>query len=55
MDLARLAVTALGLGLIVAVNLFFFVRRGAGRLPREPGGAGVKTGPKPADEAPAGR
>ena len=55
MDLERLVVTMLGLALIVAVNLFFFARPGAGRVPRRPGEAGVKPGPKPADEAPGGR
>jgi hypothetical protein len=55
MALERPVVTMLGLGLIVAVNLYFFARPGAGRVPRRPGQAGVKPGPKPADEAPGSR
>lgn len=49
MDLVRLVVTALGLGLIAAVNLYFFARPRAGR---------VQPGPPRADESgkgPAGR
>jgi hypothetical protein len=42
MDLARLVVTVLGLGLIVAVNVYFFARPGCG---------GVRAGPVRADEA----
>jgi hypothetical protein len=51
MNLGRLAVTLLGLGLIVAVNLYFFARPRGGR--RKPG-----TRPEGADETgknPAGR
>jgi len=55
MDLERLVVTMLGLGLIVAVNLYFFARPRAGRVSRKPGRPGVKPGPKPADDAPGGR
>jgi hypothetical protein len=32
MDLARLLVTLLGLGLVVAVNLYFFARPRGGRV-----------------------
>jgi hypothetical protein len=47
MDLERLVVTVLGLGLIVAVNLYFFARpRGASRQ--------VQAGPASADETRAG-
>ena len=55
LDLERLVVTMLGLGLIVAVNLFFFARPRGGRVPRKPGRSDVKPGPKPADDAPGGR
>jgi hypothetical protein len=52
MDLGRLIVTMLGLGLIVAVNLYFFARpRGGGRKPgTRPGRAG-ETGPGPTRRA----
>ena len=49
MDLARLVVSVLGLGVIVAVNLYFFARPRGGR---------VQAGPARADETgkgPAGR
>ena len=36
MDLPRLLVTALGLGLIVAVNLYFFAGRRGGRVQAPP-------------------
>jgi hypothetical protein len=55
MDLARVVVTLLGLGLIGAVNLYFFARPGVGRIPRVPGHAGIQPGPGPADEAPGER
>ncbi len=55
MDLGRLAVTMLGLALIVAVNLYFFGRPRAGGASMKPGTRDVKPGPGPADEAPGGR
>jgi hypothetical protein len=55
MDLERGFVTLLGLGLIVAVNLYFFARPRAGRAPTKPGGFEVKPDPRPADDAPGGR
>jgi hypothetical protein len=55
MDLARLAVTLLGLGLIVAVNLYFFARPGAGHAPMKSGRPGVKPAPEPPDDVRRGR
>ena len=55
MGVERLVVTVLGVGLIVAVNLYFFARPRNGRVPGKPGRPGVKPGPKPADDAPGGR
>jgi hypothetical protein len=49
-DLARLVVTALGLGLIVAVNLYFFVRPRGGRVQAAPARAD-ETGKGPAGRA----
>ena len=46
MDLERLAVTVLGLGLIVAVNVYFFARPRGGRVQAGPAGADeTETGP----------
>jgi hypothetical protein len=48
MDLERLVVTLLGLGLIVAVNLVFFARpRGGHRMPRTRPGRAGEPGPGP--------
>lgn len=55
MDLPRLLVTVLGAALVVAVNVYFFARRGPARAPLKPGRPEVKPGPKPADEGPGGR
>ncbi len=52
MDPGRLAVTVLGLGLIVAVNLGFFARPGTRRVPGRRGRAGVKPPGGPADDGP---
>ena len=51
MDPGRLVVTMLGLVLVLAVNLYFFARPGAGRAPRRPGGPSLGPGPQTADEA----
>jgi hypothetical protein len=50
MDLERLVVTIVGLGLMVAVNLYFFTRpRGGSALARS-GQRAVKPGPETAAE-----
>jgi hypothetical protein len=51
MDPGRLVVTILGLALVLAVNLYFFARPGAGRAPRRPGEPSLGSGPGTADEA----
>jgi hypothetical protein len=50
MDLARLLVTGLGLGLVVAVNLYFFARPRRGRVQGQAGRAD-ETGKGPSGEA----
>ena len=52
MDPGRLVVTLLGLGLVVGVNLYFFVRPGVRRAPGRPGGPALRSGPGTADDAP---
>ena len=55
MGVERLVVTVLGVGLIVAVNLYFFARPRGGRGKPGSGRSAVKPGPEPADETPVGR
>jgi hypothetical protein len=56
MDLERLVVTMLGLGLIVAVNLYFFARPQGGRRERRTRpGRGGEPGQGPARQASPGR
>jgi hypothetical protein len=50
MDLARVLVTVLGLGLVVAVNLYFFARPRGGRVQTRAGRAD-ESGKGPPGEA----